>query len=247
MTAYRLLVSITAFLLIGLFVSGMAYDLAAGLPRAARYVARFWPVDWTAIPSLLPAAASTLAMSLYGTTMALATALPLTLLASRGLVPNLLVYLTSRAWAALFRASPVVMLGIVFVAAVGLGPKAGIMGIWLHTVGVFVKYFSEAFESADWEVMEAAFIDGANRWQAYTLVLIPMEANAVLSFLLYYFEANFRQATFLAMVGAGGIGIELSGALGRFDYGRAGAIVVLILGVALALDLSSRFLRSKVL
>lgn len=243
--AYRLLIAITAVLLVSLCVSGMAYNLIAGVPRAVGYIVRFWPIDWASVPSLLPSVALTLAMSLYGTTLALTTALPLSFMASRGLAPNLSIYLISRACTTILRASPVIVLGIVFVAAIGLGPTAGIMGIWLHTVGVFVKYFSEAFESTNWEVMEAAFIDGANLWQAYILVLIPMEANAVLSFLLYYFEANFRQATFLAMIGAGGIGIELSGALGQFNYGRAGAIIVLILSVALALDMSSRFLRSK--
>lgn len=245
MKAYRILIGITIALSASFLFSGAAHDLATGFPRAIGYVARFWPIDWASIPSLLPPTISTLTMSLYGTTLALATALPLSLLASRGLVSNFLVYLISRTWAAILRASPIVVLGIVFIAAVGLGPTAGIMGIWLHTVGVFVKYFSETFEGTNWEIMEAAFIDGANLWQAYTLVLIPMEANAVLSFLLYYFEANFRQATFLAMVGAGGIGIELSGALGRFNYGRAGAIIVLILATALILDLSSSIIRSN--
>jgi phosphonate transport system permease protein len=128
---------------------------------------------------------------------------------------------------------------------VGLGPTAGIMGLWFHTTGVFVKYLSEQFEAGGRDILGAALVDGATRWQAYLYVLLPAEANAALSFLLYYYEANFRQATFLSMVGAGGIGIELSAAVGRFDYGRTGLIVLTVIAVSVALDFTSRLLRAR--
>ncbi len=212
-----------------------------------QYLLRMWPPDLGAFLDYLGPLLETLAMSLIGTTAAFFTAVVLAFPANRSLNSFLPLYLASRTVLAIMRATPILVLGILLVAAVGLGPMAGIIGIWIHTSGVLGKYFSETFETADWDVVDAAYIDGCNKIQVYLKVMLPMESNAVLSYLLYYYEANFRQASFLGIVGAGGVGLYLMSAVGLFDYGRVSILIIMIIGTALILDMISRTVRRKYL
>jgi phosphonate transport system permease protein len=186
-------------------------------------------------------------MSLVGTSLAFVFALVLAFPATKGMVDNGTVYLGVRALLSLLRATPAIVIGIIAVAAVGFGPTAGIIGIWVHTTGVLGKYLSETYEGTDREPLDAALVDGAGRWTSYIYVLVPMEANAAISYLMYYYESNFRAATILGIVGAGGIGIELTTSIGLFQHSRTGMVITMIVGTALAIDLVSRLIRSKYL
>ena len=212
-----------------------------------QYLIRMWPPDLGAALDYLVPLLETLAMSFIGTTAALFTAVVLAFPANRSLNDSLPLYLVSRVVLAIMRATPIVVLGILLVAAVGLGPIAGIIGIWFHTSGSLGKFFSETFETADWDVVDAAYIDGCNKIQVYLKVMLPMEANSILSYLLYYYESNFRQASFLGIVGAGGVGLYLMTAVGLFDYGRVSILIIMIIGTALILDMISRTIRRKYL
>ena len=212
-----------------------------------QYVGRLLPPSWSAIPTLASPILETLVMSLIGTSLAFLTAIALAFPAHRGLAGSIYVYTTARAVLAVMRATPVLVLGIICVAALGFGSTAGIVGIWFHTSGVLGKYLSEAFEASDKDVLEASEIDGCTKLQTYFYVMIPMQMNALMSYLLYYYEANFRQATFLGIVGAGGIGLYLTTAVGLFDYGQVGMIVILIIFTSLLLDMTSRVIRSRYL
>ena len=185
-------------------------------------------------------------MSFCGTTLAMVSAIPLSYFAARGLSSRV-SYFTSRVVLTFLRSLPMVILGIFFVATLGLGPTAGIMGLWLHTTGVFGKYLSEFLEATDSFLLDAASIDGASTWQCFWYILLPVEINELLTLLLYYYEANFRGAAILGFVGAGGIGMELAAAVGSFDYGRVSFIIILIVVTDIIIDFLSRVLRSKAL
>lgn len=211
------------------------------------YLFRLWPPDLGSVAYYLKPLVETLLMSIAGTSLAFLTAIILSFPANRTITSSVVVYSIARVVLAVMRATPILVLGIMMVAAVGLGATAGIVGIWFHTSGVLGKYFSEILEASDKSIVDAAYIDGCNKLQAYLLVMLPMSANAILSYLLYYYEANFRQATFLGVVGAGGIGIYLTTAVGLFDYGKVCTLIILIVGTALALDVLSRQIRRRFL
>ncbi len=240
-----LLFLVVAFTLI-LVVDGTATEILFGLPKAARYVARFG-LSLERLDKIGPRALETLWMAVKGTVLGLVTAMPITYLASGNVAPNKAVYTAVRFVLSAMRGIPPVILGILFVAAVGLGPLAGVLGLWFHSTAVFGKYLSEAFEATNPEILGAASVDGATCWQSYILVLVPMRANAILSHLMYRFEVNFRAATILGIVGAGGIGLELTRAIGYFDYGSTGFILLVIVAIAFLLDSISGVLRRKFL
>ena len=244
MRASEILLWLTILILVAMVASGTLSDLITGLPHAGRYISRLWPPRLSALPGLLPAVWETATIALFGTTLGFLTAIPCSFLASRNIV-GCAPYALTRLLLLAMRSIPAMILGIIFVSAVGLGPIAGIMGIWIYSGGVLGKLMSEAFEAADQDVLDAAAIDGANKFQSCIYVLLPMQANAVLSFLLYRFESSFRAATLVGVVGAGGLGMQLTASMGLFDYGKTSMIILCILTTVLALDVASRAIRSR--
>jgi len=247
MTAARFLSWLTILLLAAMIFSGDAFEICTGMPRILRYLSKLWPPDFRALPGLLPALWQTAKIALFGTTLGFLSAIPLAWAASWNMTQNWIVYLCGRTMLLAMRSIPAMILGILFVAAVGLGSLAGIMGVWIYSGGVLGKLLSENLEATEPEIMDAAAIDGANKFQGYVYIFLPAQANAALSFLLYRFESSFRQATLLGVAGAGGLGLELTASMGLFDYGKTSMIICIILFVVLSLDLTSRWLRARVL
>ena len=157
------------------------------------------------------------------------------------------MYSLTRLVLSVLRATPVLVLGIMFVAALGLGVTAGVMAIWLHATGSMGKLMSESLDGSDKSLREAAAIDGASRWQAFQYVILPVHSKTFVAYYLYSIEAHFRDAVVLGIVGAGGIGLELIQVIGMFQYERIGTVVISIVLTALALDFASRGLRSRLM
>ncbi len=243
----RSLTSIFLTLIVLAFLLPTMHDLVEGLPRAWWYLSKLGTLDVSRARQLGRAALDTMWMSVGGSTLAMLAALPLAYLACRDTTPHLVVYHLSRVFLTFLRGIPMVVLGILFVVTVGLGKTAGVLALWVHTTGVLAKYLSEYIETSDRSIIDAAQIDGANRWQLFRHILLPVQLSLAYGLLLYYYEANFRSATVLGMVGAGGIGLELVTSVSLFAYGRITFIVLVIVAVSYALDQGSRFIRKRYL
>jgi phosphonate transport system permease protein len=92
------------------------------------------------------------------------------------------------------------------VVAIGLGPFAGVMALFVHTTGILAKLFSEAVEAIDPRPVEGIRATGASKLQEVVYGVVPQVLPLWISFSLYRFESNVRSATVLGLVGAGGIG-----------------------------------------
>ncbi len=67
------------------------------------------------------------------------------------------------------------------------------------------------------------------------------------SFVLYIFEINVRASVVIGYVGAGGVGFLLLSYLNFFDWGGVAALIVVIFGVVLLIDLLSVWARSRLI
>ena len=147
----------------------------------------------------------------------------------------------------LLRSIPDLVIGTLFLVAVGLGPFAGVMALAINTGGVLAKLFSEAVESIDKAPVEGVRATGASRLQEVVWGVIPQVAPLWTSYALYRFESNSRSATVLGLIGAGGIGQLLFDSLNAFAYERLSAIVVVIVVAVSLIDLLSQAMRSRLL
>jgi phosphonate transport system permease protein len=219
--------------------------LWAGLPRLAHWLAGAFPPDFSGLPDLLRRAAETVAIATLGTSLAALLALPLALMAARPVAPLPALYHPARALLDALRGIDGFVFALIFVAAVGLGPFAGMLGVALHSAGSIAKLWSEALETADPAPLEAALSAGGSRAQAAATVLLPETLPQTASALLYVWEFNIRASTVLGLVGAGGLGQELKNAVDLLDFARVLAILLIIVALVLAADRLSGLLRRQ--
>jgi ABC-type methionine transport system permease subunit len=147
----------------------------------------------------------------------------------------------------LLRSIPDLVLGTLFLVAVGLGPFAGVMALMLNTGGVLAKLFSEAVESIDKGPVEGVRATGAVPLQEIVWGVLPQVAPLWTSYALYRFESNSRSATVLGLIGAGGIGQLLFDSLNGFNYSQVAAIALVIVVAVSMIDILSQAIRSRLL
>ena len=219
--------------------------LPAPLSEAdARAKSRWW--DNTFPQTVMGATLETIQMAMAGTFLALLVAFPLGFLAARNTTPHPLVYQGVRLVLNLVRTIPDLALGLLFVAAVGLGAFAGTIALAIHTATVLGKLLSESVENIDEGVVEAIRATGAGYSQILSFAVLPQILPDLISFTLYRFETNIRAASVLGLIGAGGIGYLMNTSFRTFQYQEAAAIVLVLIGLVMLVDYLSSRLRNLV-
>lgn len=211
-----------------------------------RFMAEAFPPDFSVWQNTGPALAETVEIAFTGTLLGMLLSFPLAVLSLRGLFPAPVVF-AARLAAGLTRTVPSLLWAILFVVMVGLGPLAGTLSIAFYTVGYLAKLYAELFEGTDPEVLEAVRGVGASRSQLVRYVLIPENANVILSQLVFMFEYNIRASSILGLVGAGGIGFQIHIYLQTLQYAKLTGVLVLILILVMIMDFCGRRLRSHYL
>ena len=188
----------------------------------------------------------TIQIALWGTFLAVLFGIPLGLAAARNMAPQWVV--TPVRWIMnLLRSVPDLVIGLLFVTAVGLGPLAGVLAITLNTAGVLAKLFSEAVESIDKGPVEGVRATGASKLHEIVWGVIPQVAPLWTSFALYRFESNSRSATVLGLIGAGGIGQVLFDSMNAFNFKAVSAIVIIVVIAVTLIDTLSQIMRKRLL
>ena len=184
-------------------------------------------------------------IAIWGTVLAVVFGIPFAILSSENMVP-VWVYFPVRRLMDALRAINEVVFAVLFVVAVGLGPFAGVLAIFVHTTGVLAKLFSEAVEAIDPRPVEGIRATGADRVHEVIYGVIPQVLPLWISYALYRFESNVRSATVVGLVGAGGIGQTFFEAFRGFNYASTAAIMIIIIVTVSILDIASQRLRKLV-
>jgi phosphonate transport system permease protein len=181
-------------------------------------------------------------IAVWGTFLAVVLGIPFGILSSSNVAPVWVVQPVRRLMDAA-RAINEIVLALLFVVAVGLGPLAGVLAIFVHTLGIISKLFSEAVEAIDPRPVEGIRATGASRVQEVIYGVVPQVAPLWSSYALYRFESNVRSATVLGIVGAGGIGHSLYENIRSFNYSETSAIIIIVIATVTIIDLISAQLR----
>ena len=184
----------------------------------------------------------TLQIAVWGTALAAVVGVPFAILASSNISPQWIVQPVRRLMDSC-RAINEIMFALFFVVAVGLGPFAGVMALFVHNTGVFSKLYSEAVEAIDPRPVEGIRATGARKIPEIVFGVIPQVVPLWSSFILYRLETNVRSATTLGIVGAGGIGQTLYESIRSFQYGETAAQIIVVIVTVMVLDLVSARLR----
>ncbi|HZW27990.1 MAG TPA: phosphonate ABC transporter, permease protein PhnE [Trueperaceae bacterium] len=201
--------------------------------------------DRELFPLALGAMLETFYMAVLGTLLGGILAFALSFLAARNLLGGTGRAMPGKALLVAIRTFPEILLAIIFVAAAGPGPTAGIMAMGIHSIGFLGKIFSDVIEGIDPGPMEAIRAAGGNGLHVFLYAVVPQVLPEFASNVLYRFEINLRAATILGLVGAGGIGGPLIQRLQFRRWDEISMILIVIVSFIVVVDFVSSTVRRR--
>lgn len=200
-------------------------------PRIADDIwTRATPPRWEYISQLGRPIWDTLNIASLGTLIALFLAVPVAFMAARNTTPSatfvrplaLLLIVSTRSINSLIWA-------LLLIAIIGPGVLAGVVAIAIRSIGFCAKLIYEAIEEIDQSQVEAITATGASRWQVMAYGIVPQIAPAFAGVAVFRWDINIRESTVLGLVGAGGIGLQLSSSLNVLAWPQVSLILLVIL------------------
>lgn len=196
-------------------------------------------------PLAFDAMLETVFMAVIGTAIGGILAFPLSFLAAANLLGGTRAAAPGKTLLVAIRTFPEIVLAIIFVAATGPGPTAGIMAMGIHSIGFLGKIFADVIEGIDAGPNEAIQAAGGNRLHVFLYSVVPQVLPEFASYLLYRFEINLRAAAVLGLVGAGGIGLPLIQRISFRRWDQVSMILIVIVVVIIVVDAVSSRVRRR--
>jgi phosphonate transport system permease protein len=169
----------------------------------------------------------------------------LAFLAAVNLAPNKTLRWAVKRWFEFCRTVPDLVFALIFVAAFGLGPLAGVLAIGIHSFGTLGKLFTEVIENIDMNPIDGVRSAGGRFADVLRFGALPQILPNLASYALLRFEINVRASSIVGFVGAGGIGQDLFVAIRKFYYTDVSAILLMIIVTVSLLDLATERIRHR--
>lgn len=155
-------------------------------------------------------------------------------------------YTVSRTLMNFVRAVEPLVWALIFISWVGIGPFAGVLALWVHSVAALTKLYSEQIESIDHGPVDAITATGASMLQVLRYGVVPQVIPPFLSFTIYRWDINVRMSTIIGFVGGGGIGYILKPRVDLGEWGEVGTLVLLIAATVWLMDVVSAKIRARI-
>ena len=224
------------------------FDLAVIVSRFSKMLdllKKIFHPNWEFFPKVVSPLLDTIKMSILGTVIGCAIAMPVASLASSHINRNAVIVSIFRFILALIRTLPTLVIALVCALIFSLGTFSGTVAIAIFTFGIVSKMLYESIETIDMGPFEAMEALGANKFQAFWSACVPQILPVYLSHCLYCFEMNIRASAILGYVGAGGLGITINERIGWRDYESLGMVLLTLFVVVAFIEFFSAYLRKK--
>jgi len=204
-----------------------------------------FPPDLSDLSIYFVRAFETLSIATLGTTLSFAVSFCIAFFLSKKLSHKIVLPGFLRTICNVLRGIDSFVFALLLVAAVGLGPFAGMLGIAIHTIGSMTKMFAECIDNSDMRSLHALEASGVRKDKVIVFALLPAILPNFASIVLYFWEFNVRASTVLGIVGAGGIGQELRNSIDLLDFSRLFTILIIILIMVTTIDKFSTLMQRR--
>ncbi|MBF6370055.1 phosphonate ABC transporter, permease protein PhnE [Nocardia puris] len=221
--------------------------LSTGVFRLGEFLSDAVPPDFGRAGPILGALLVTVQMALLGTLTGVLLSLPLAVCAAANTTPASVLYVAARAVITVCRTIPDLVWGLIFVIAVGLGPEAGVLAIAVDVMGFCGRFFAESIEEVGVGTIESMRAVGGSGPAVLLGAVFPTCLPSFVTTAMFALESSARSSVVLGLVGAGGIGIELSVSMTLLRYDEALAIILAIFVVVLGIERVSVAIRRRIL
>jgi phosphonate transport system permease protein len=209
---------------------------------------RMMPPAWSFVNELWLPLWETINIATLGTLIGLILAVPVAFLAARNTTPSirfvrpiaLLLIVGSRSINSLIWA-------LLLVAILGPGMFAGILAIAFRSIGFIGKLLYEAIEEIDTTQVEAIEATGASSAQTMAWGVVPQIAPTLAGISVFRWDINIRESTVLGLVGAGGIGVKLEGALNTLAWPKVTMLLIVILATVVVSEWVTAKVRERLI
>jgi len=225
------------------FDIGRIFDASDRVLRLLRAMFVWQDMETWAYRNIYIGIAQTLAMAFLGTLLGTIGSLLIGFLAAKNVNPSGFLRQIVRRFLDILRGIDQLVWGLVFVRAVGLGPLAGVLAIFISDLGTLSKLYSEAIENIDRKQVEGVRATGAGPLAVIRYGYLPQVLPVFISQSLYFWESNTRSATILGIVGAGGIGMILIERFRAQLYDQVFFVVLNVLVLIFIIDWLSKRIR----
>ena len=224
--------------------------LGTGIQRQSDQLAHLFPhtqADWrydlNVGRDLWQPFLTTIQMAVVGTTVGALFAFPVSFLAARtGSVPRPVSALI-KTFLNAARSIPTIVYALMAVSFIGLGASAGAAAISFVTFISLAKLYGEGLETVAVGPIEAVRASGGNAPQVFVFGMLPQVFPLYLSTMLYSLEYNIKDSFIVGLVGAGGLGFELSNAINLYKWPDAGVIIFFLIVLVNVVDYFSYRVR----
>ncbi|MFP8955458.1 phosphonate ABC transporter, permease protein PhnE [Natrialbaceae archaeon A-CW3] len=223
------------------------YDYVLTAPRELRDISRrMYPPDVAYSGEILRPLIETVNISILGTALALAIAMPVAYLGATNTTPNDFTYGLGKFIISFTRSVNVIIWALIFVVTFGPGAMAGIFAVAMRSVGFIAKLMAEEIEEIDPTQVQGIEATGATDLQQVIYGIIPQIKPTFIGVATYRWDINVREATVIGFVGAGGIGTNLTTSIDLFQWNRVLTILIAIFALVIISELVSAYARKKV-
>lgn len=229
---------------------------AQSLSATGRFLGNFFPPahDKEFLLIVLEATWQTVAMATAGVTLAIAAAIPMTLLVNEQLSISRLgtgrmhfiarLLRQSVRWLlVLLRSVPELVWALLFVRIVGLGPTAGVLAIALTYCGMLGKVYAEIIEASEPQATRVLLENGSSRLTAFLYGTLPNAASELVSYTVYRWECAIRGSVVMGFVGAGGLGQRMDESMKMLAGAEVSTMLIVFVLLVAAADALSQFFR----
>jgi phosphonate transport system permease protein len=135
--------------------------------------------------------------------------------------------------------------GLLLVNVLGLDPWVGVLAIGVPYGAVTAKVFADLLDEAPRGGYRSLLTLGAGRGTAALYGLLPHAAGGLLSYSFYRLECAVRSAVVLGLIGAGGLGYQLSLSFGSLRWEQVWSAVYALALLCATADVVGRAVRRR--
>lgn len=223
-------------------------DMITGLPEIPKVLWRLIPSDFGWWQSEFgEQLIETVLMGFAATLLALVFAIPTGFLAARNVAPARWIYVSARLFILGVRALPDLIVAVIFVAALGLGPKPGVLALAIGLFGFATKLFADAIEEVGEGPRDGIRATGASRMQEAFSGVLPQVMPSLVGNSLYLLDVSIRASTVLGIVGGGGIGFALLQGAKLLKWDLLGGLLIMIFFIVYSIELLAGWVRRQII
>ncbi|MFG2085452.1 MULTISPECIES: phosphonate ABC transporter, permease protein PhnE [unclassified Spirillospora] len=219
--------------------------LADAWPNVRGILTGMWPPAFST--EILMGVLESLLMALGAASAGTFGGLVLALLTATNVAPWRPLSAAVRVLVVVIRGIPDLVYALLFVAALGLGPFAGFLALWISCTALAAKFFTDSLEVLDPVPHEALTSVGATRPQSFAGGIWPQFVPSFTGNGLFVADLALRESIVLGIVGAGGIGYLMQESIATLRYDVTSAIVIAIAVVVYGIEALARLARRHLL